>query len=256
MTARSIKAEALLLVLRLLFGFALLGLWEWGGRTYGHAWTSLPSLVLERIVQWAHSDLALHIAVTLQEIAIGLAIGGTAGAIAGLYLGRARILGAILRPIIFGFYSIPVIALAPLFILWFGLGLMPKIVLVMISAFFLLFFNTFSGVQDTDEDLLASIRLMGATREEEFRQVIVPGAMPWIVGGFKIAVPYAFAAAVTGELLAARQGMGSLLSSAAAQFDMTGLYAGLLVLMIMGMVASAVTLVAESRLLRWRSAAE
>jgi NitT/TauT family transport system permease protein len=100
------------------------------------------------------------------------------------------------------------------------------------------------------------MRLMGASRGEEFRRVIVPGAMPWIVSGFKIAVPYAFAAAVTGELLAAREGLGSLLSRAAAQFDMTGLYAALLILMAMGIAASALMLVIERHLLKWRPTSE
>jgi NitT/TauT family transport system permease protein len=99
---------------------------------------------------------------------------------------------------------------------------------------------------------MLSMRLMGANGREEFTMVAVPGAMPWILSGLKVAVPYAFAAAVTGELLAAREGMGSLLSAAAAQFDMTGLYAALFVLMVLGIIASAVMSGVEKRMLRWR----
>jgi NitT/TauT family transport system permease protein len=256
MTSSARGSDGRILLMRIVLGIALLALWELLGRTYGSAWTSLPSLVAERLLEWARTDLALHISVTLQEILIGLILGGGAGVIVGLILGRALVMGPILRPIIFGLYSIPIIALAPLFILWFGLDMMPKIVLVMISAFFLLFFNTFSGVQAIDKELIAAMRLMGADRGEEFRKIIAPGAMSWIVSGFKIATPYAFAAAVTGELLAARQGIGSLLSKAAAQFDMTGLYAGLFVLMILGVMSTAGVLVLERRLLRWRPAAE
>lgn len=245
-----------ILVMRILLGIALIACWEWAGRTFGSTWTSLPSLMFDRLLEWGRTSLARHVFVTVQEILGGLLLGGSAGVAIGLVLGRARVMGPVFRPIIFGFYSIPVIALAPLLILWFGLDLTPKIVLVTISAFFLLFFNTFSGVQTIDQDIVISMRLMGATKSEEFRRVIVPGAMPWIMGGLKIAMPYAFAAAVTGELLAAREGMGSLLSRAASQFDMTGLYAALMVLMVMGIIASGATLVLERRLLRWRPAAE
>jgi NitT/TauT family transport system permease protein len=158
----------------------------------------------------------------------------------------------VLRPMIVALYSIPIVTLAPLLILWFGLELAPKIALVAISALFLLFFNTFSGVQAIDRDLLTSLQLMGARGSEEFRIASLPGALPWIVSGFKIAVPYAIAAAVTGELLAARLGMGALLAQAAAQFDITGLYAALFVLMIIGILANLATNRIEKRLLRWR----
>ena len=244
-----------ILICQILLGLALIGLWEWAGRSFGHAWTSLPSLIFERLIVWVQTTLARHIAVTLMEIGIGLMIGVTAGVALGLILGRSFVLGIVFRPIIVGFYSVPVVTMAPLLILWFGLDLMPKIVLVTISAFFLLFFNTFAGVQAIDRDLILSMRLMGSSRGEEFRKVVAPGAMTWIVSGVKIALPYAFAAAVTGELLAAREGMGSLISKAAAQFDMTGLYAALLVLMVMGVIASGLMVAAERWLLRWRHAA-
>lgn len=247
---------AAVLVMRLALAAALIAGWEWLGREYGSNWTSLPSLIAVRLMQWAQLDLGQHILVTLEEIVAGLVIGGTGGVLSGLLLGRARMFGPLLRPIIVGLYTIPIIALAPLLILWFGLDLQPKIVLVAISAFFLVFFNTFTGVQTVDPEFVTSMRLMGASRSEEFRSVILPGAMPWIISGFKIAVPYAFAAAVTGELLAARLGLGSLLSKAAAQFDMTGVYAALFVLMVMGIAASAATLVAERRLLKWRPTPE
>jgi NitT/TauT family transport system permease protein len=259
-TASSARATAgsdlAIQVMRMILAIVLIAAWEWAGQLFGSTWTSLPSLIYVRLVEWARADLLRHVFVTLEEIVAGLLIGGSSGVAVGLLLGRARVIGPLFRPIVFGLYSVPIIALAPLLILWFGLDLTPKIVLVSISAFFLLFFNTFSGVQTVDPDLIASMRLMGANRQEEFRRVIVPGAMPWIVSGCKIAVPYAFAAAVTGELLAAREGLGSLLSRAAAQFDMTGLYAALLVLMAMGIAASAATLVLERRLLKWRPAAE
>jgi NitT/TauT family transport system permease protein len=245
-------ADHKILVLQLLLGVLLIGLWEWIGRAYGDTWTSTPSLIAHRLLEWGGRDLGRHVAVTLVEIVVGLAIGGAAGVAVGLFLGRTVVLSVVFRPLIFGLYSVPIVTLAPLLILWFGLDLAPKIVLVTVSAFFLLFFNTFAGVQAIDRDLIQSMRLMGSDRREVFRMISAPGAMPWIVSGFKIAVPYSFAAAVTGELLAAREGIGSLLSKAAAQFDMTGLYAALLVLMVLGIFASAAMGRLERWVLRWR----
>jgi NitT/TauT family transport system permease protein len=144
--------------------------------------------------------------------------------------------------------------MAPLLILWFGLDLQPKIVLVTVVVFFLVFFNTFTGVGAIDRDMIASFQLLGANKREEFQKVVAPGSMAWILSGVKIALPYSLAAATTGELLAARYGLGSLLARAAQQFDMTGVYAALLVLMAMGILTSETATLIERRLLRWRHA--
>ena len=237
-------------------GLVLLGGWELAGRTYGYDWTSLPSLIAARLGVWVIGDLWLHTVTTLSEMLIGLALGGTAGVAVGLMLGRAPVIATVLRPIIVALYSVPLITMAPLLILWFGLDLEPKIVLVTIVVFFLVFFNTFAGVQAIDQDLIATVRMMCARGTEEFRKLVAPAAMAWILSGLKIALPYALAAATTGELLAARRGLGSLLAHAATQFDMTGLYAALFVLMLMGIAISEAAALLERRLLRWRHGGE
>jgi NitT/TauT family transport system permease protein len=138
--------------------------------------------------------------------------------------------------------------------MFFGLDMLPKIVLVAIVVFFLLFFNTFAGAQDVDDDLIAAVALMGSTTRERFQKVIAPACLAWIVGGIKVALPYALVAATTGEMLAAQRGLGFLLSDAAAQFDMTGLYAALFVLMLLGLAVAGTVTWLEQRLLRWRHA--
>jgi NitT/TauT family transport system permease protein len=241
------------LVARLALGTALVLLWEFCARIFGSTWTSMPSEIFGRLILWARTDLARHIAVTLTEVGVGLAIGVSSGTAFGLLLGRSYVFGTILRPLVIGLYSVPLVTMAPLLILWFGLDMEPKIVLVAVSSFFLLFFNAFSGVQALDRDVVISLRLMGGSQAEELRKIILPGAMAWITSGIKIALPYSLAAAVTGELLAAREGMGSLISRAAAQFDMTGLYAALFVLTVMGIAASVLVDVFEGWLLKWRN---
>ena len=235
-------------------GVGLLAAWEALGRLHGSQWTSEPSLIADRLVQWARGDLYLQVATTLTEVVTGLFIGAVFGILAGLVLGRSPLLSVILRPIIVAFYSVPLIALAPLFIMFFGLDMLPKIVLVTLVVFFLLFFNTFAGATSVDHDLIAQVELMGSTRREKFQKVVAPACMAWIVGGFKIALPYALVAATTGEMLAARRGLGFLLSDAASQFDMTSLYAALFILMMMGLAVSEAAAWAERRLLRWRHA--
>jgi len=234
----------------------LLAAWELGGRLSGNDQVSSPIQIVERIVTWLGGELYPHLFTTLAELALGMTIGSSFGILAGLVLGRMPLAATILRPIIVGFYSVPLVTLAPLFIMFFGLGLLPKVILVAIVTFFLLFFNTFTGAQQVDADYLQTLDLMGATRFEPFRKVIAPATAVWIIGGIKIALPYALVATITGELLATRAGLGFLLSRAAERFDMTSLYAVLFILMGLGLILSEAALRLEQRLLRWREAAE
>jgi NitT/TauT family transport system permease protein len=207
-----------------------------------------------KLAGWLQGSLYPHLATTLIEVVVGVAFGVTLGALAGLLLGRSPIAAGIVRPIVVAFYSVPLVALAPLFIMFFGLDMLPKIVLVTIVVFFLLFFNTFAGATSVDTDLIAQVELMGSTRREKFQKVVAPACMAWIIGGIKTALPYALVAATTGEMLAARRGMGWLLSDAASQFDMASLYAALFVLMMLGLAVSETANWGERHMLRWRHA--
>ncbi len=245
------RSGAALLALQVLLGAGLLGAWQLAGSA--DSLGSQPTLILARLAQWAGQDLFLHVAVTLAEVASGLALGTAAGVALGLVLGRMPRLGELARPLIVALYSVPMIALAPLLIMLFGLDLLPKIVLVSLVVFFLLFFNTFSGVRGVDEDWVAALQLMGSSRAEEFRKVIAPGALVWIIGGLKVALPYTLVAATTAEMLASRRGLGWLLVQASSQYDMTGVYAVLSVLMLLGLLTSEAMTRIELRLLRWRA---
>lgn len=232
-----------------------LSLWQYAGNTTGSQWISQPSLIIARLAVWAGGvELYHHLFVTLAEIVIGLAIAVPLGAVAGLWLGRAKVPAAVLQPAIVALYCIPVIALIPLLILWFGFDMEPKVIAVVKAVAFIVFFNAFTGVQQIDQDVLSSLRLMGSNRREEFRKVIIPATMAWVFTGVKIALPYSFTAAIAGEMLAARHGLGVLVSRAAAQFDLTGVYAALFILMVIGAIVSGVADVIEDRFLRWRHA--
>ena len=147
--------------------FLLVG-WEAVGRISGGEWTSRPTLIAAKLAVWLQGSIYPHVATTLTEVVTGLVAGSLLGALAGLLLGRSPIAAGILRPIVVAFYSIPLVALAPLFIMFFGLDMLPKIVLVTIVVFFLLFFNTFAGASSVDRDLIAQVELMGSTHREMF----------------------------------------------------------------------------------------
>jgi NitT/TauT family transport system permease protein len=241
-------------LLQLALGVAILLAWEAGGHAGAERWISRPALILGRLLEWAGAGLHQHMAITLGEIAAGLVIGTLTGALAGLTLGRLPTAAVILRPIVVGFYSVPLVALAPLFIMFFGLGMLPKIVLVSLVVFFLLFFNTFAGAQAIEQDLVDSMHIMGASRGEVFRKVVLPAASAWMLAGLRIAVPYALVAAITGELLATRGGIGFLISQSAERFDVTGLYAALMILMLLGLAMTEAAARYERHTLRWHDA--
>ena len=218
-------------------------------------WVSQPSDIIARLADWiSKGTLWFHMAITLQEMAIGFVIGSVGGVLIGFLLAQNLTLARIFDPFIIAFYSIPKLALAPLFILWFGIGLEPKIVLVSTVVFLLVFLNTYSGVRDVDPEIVDIFRLMGASQRDIFTKIVLPSASPWILTGLKLAVPYSLIGAVVGEIMASNKGLGYLLMHSQGQFDTAGLFAAIFVLMIMGLLINEVVNRAEDRLLKWKSA--
>jgi NitT/TauT family transport system permease protein len=243
-----------LAVARILAIAALLGIWQLcAGRLISAFWISSPSQVAIRLWQWTtDGTLWPQLATTLTEAAYGFLIGAGAGILLGLILGQMRRVTQILDPIIFALYSLPRIALAPLFLLWFGIGIESKVVLSATSVFFLVFYNTFAGVRDVDHDLLNAVRIMGGTRRDELTKVIAPGAMYWVFTGLKVSVPYAIIGAVVGEMVASNRGLGYLMQNASGQFDTTGVFVALVVLAAVSIIINEVLSIAERRAIRWK----
>ncbi|TMA04693.1 MAG: ABC transporter permease, partial [Deltaproteobacteria bacterium] len=197
-----------LLIYRLLFGLTLLTLWELSsGRFIDPFWVSSPSRVF--VYLWevtADGSIFGHLAVTLYETFVGFFIGAVAGIGFGFLLARRETLAQILDPYIVAFNGIPRIALAPIFIIWFGIGPNSKVILVVIVVFFLTFFNTYSGVKGVDIELKNILRIMGANERQILSKVTIPATIPWITTGLKLSVPYALVGAVVGEFIAASKG--------------------------------------------------
>lgn len=253
--AQRLRASATVWAARLVLAVVVLGVWQAGAsaRLLNPFFFSSPGAIGGRLVELVSSgEIWYHLAVTFQEMAFGFVIGTGVGVLVGIAFGSVPFVGKVFDPFILALYSLPKIALAPLLIIWFGLDLAPKIVLSAVIVFFLVFFNTLSGVRDVDRELLDVVRLMGASRGQLLAKVILPSALTWIFVGLRVSLPYALVGAVTGELIASNRGLGSLIQRSASYFDTAGVFAGLLVLMIVTTILDTILQRFESRTLRWR----
>jgi NitT/TauT family transport system permease protein len=158
----------------------------------------------------------------------------------------------VLRPFLIAFYSIPKIALAPLIVMWFGLATAPKIILAATFVFFVVFMNMVAGVYAVNPQQANALRVMGAGRRALLTKLVLPGTVPYLMTGLRLAVPEALIGAVVGEFISANRGLGYLVTSAAAQFNTTGTMAAILALLLIVAVMDLALTLAERRLLRWR----
>jgi NitT/TauT family transport system permease protein len=231
-----------------------LGIWEGiSGRLVKPFWISSPSAIFEQLAGWYESgDLWMHIEITMTETILGFVFGAVSGVAFGLALGLNKRLAAVLDPFVVAFYSLPKIALAPLFILWFGVGLLSKVVMATFVVFFLVFYNTYAGTLAVEQELVDVLRLMGATRWQIVRKVILPSVLLWIFTGMKISVPYALIGAVVGEMMASNKGLGYLIQASAGQYDTAGVFAALFVLMIIATGLHELLKQSEKLMLRWK----
>lgn len=241
---------------RLLFIAIPVAAWEFlSVHLDAHYYVSRPSDIWDRLVEWTLTGYAFrHLLFTLQETVFGFALGAGAGILLGLILGLIPFLARALDPVIIGLYSLPKVALAPLFIVWFGIGMTMKVALSAISVFFLVLFNTLSGVRDVDRELIDVIRLMKGNRWQILTEVVLPSALVWVFSGLRISVPYAMIGAVTGEIITSNRGLGYLVSRSAGELDTTGVFAALVILVMVSLVLHAIVVRAENRVLHWRNA--
>ena len=247
-----------LFLYRLLFGAALLAFWEFSaGRLIDPFWVSSPTAVFKYLYGViADGSIFGHLAITLYETFTGFFIGAIFGIGLGFALGRREVLAQVLDPYVVAFNGIPRIALAPLFIIWFGIGPTSKVILVVSVVFFLTFFNTFAGVKGVDAELKNILRIMGASERQILLKVTLPSIVPWITTGLKIAMPYAIVAAVVGEFIAASKGLGYLINYNTSLFSTTGALGGILILALVVVLCNEVITRAESYFLRWRPTEE
>ena len=245
-----------IVVLQLSILVVLLLSWQFAVTDATLPYFSRPNLVAARLYDLlSHHDIYRHMYVTLVEISAGYALGSAFGLTLGFILGRSQFLSAALQPYIIGLYSIPKIALAPVFIVWLGLGIASKIAVVFVASFFLVFFNTYAGLLAVNEELVRLARLMGASWPQTLWRVIVPAAAPQIFLGLRTAVPYAVIGAVIGEYIGANEGLGYFILYASQTYDAPSLFAGIIILVGIVFAVNFGLNRLEGRVIRWRKVA-
>jgi NitT/TauT family transport system permease protein len=213
---------------------------------------SSPTAVLSKLINWYNTGvLGTAVGVTIEEAVIGYVIGSIAGAIVGFVLGRIEFVGKLLDPIVLALYAVPKIALAPLFVLWLGIGIVTKISVAALLVFFLVFYNTYAGTKQIDERLCDQARLMGAGRWDVMSKLVMPQAAAWCFVGLRIALPYSLTGAVVGEFISSTEGIGYEINNATATFDTAGVFAGLVLLTVIALILNMVLDVVEKRMSRW-----
>jgi NitT/TauT family transport system permease protein len=233
-------------------GFFLL--WEIAsGRWIEPFLISSPGRIFTSLIAgFRDGDLLQHTWVTFEEIAIGFPVGAISGIALGYAFGRSRLLADIFEPIIIALNGIPRTALAPLFIVWLGIGLWSKVGVVFLLTFFLNFFNTYTGMRQMDHEYVDLANLMGVKGWKLTFKVIFPAISPYVFTGIRTSIPFAVIGAIVGEFVAATEGVGFFIRMSAGIFKTADVFVGIIVLMIMVIIMDKIAEMIERRALRWQ----
>ncbi|WP_186419320.1 ABC transporter permease [Bosea sp. CS1GBMeth4] len=214
---------------------------------------STPGEVLARTwKQLTGADIYWHLGITLTETVLAFAIGSAAGIFFGFAFARNALLAAVFDPYIKAANALPRVVLAPIFALWFGLGIWSKVALGFTLVFFIVFFNVYQGVREVSPTVLANARMLGMNERQLFRHVYWPSALTWMFSSLHTSVGFALVGAVVGEYLGSSAGLGYKIHEAESVFDVTGVFSGMLILAIFVIVIDALVTLVENRLLVWR----
>ena len=212
-----------------------------------------PLAVLQKAWDWfASGKIYEHLWITLVETVLAFVVGTLLGLVVGLWLALSPLASALLDPYIKALNSMPRVILAPIFAVWFGLGIWSKVALGVTLVFFIVFFNVYQGVKEVSPVVLANARMLGASSRDLLRTVYLPSATSWVFSSLHTAVGMAFVGAVVGEYLGSAAGVGYLILQAEAVFDINTVFAGIVVLTAFALALDALVTFGERRLLVWR----
>jgi NitT/TauT family transport system permease protein len=238
---------------RIVAGLAVVALWQAAHWALGTEWISSPLAIVRRTAEIAaNGELARHTAATLTEAGFGFLLGGGAGILLPFALRLSPRLTAALDPFFTAAMGVPKLALAPLLILWFGIGIFSKVVFVAAVVFFFLFFNTLAGVRSMEPRLAAAVRVLGGREWTVTREIAWNTALPYVFAGLKVALPRAIGAAVVGEFIASDRGLGYYINNARAMADTVGLFTGVTVVTLLVLAIDAALERLQARSLAWR----
>jgi sulfonate transport system permease protein len=251
---RLVERHWVTIVSRVVLGVLLLALWQ----LLAHLeplFVARPWATAVTLKDWAGNGLLVKNTLpTIEEIGIGFAIGMAAGVVLGWLLASVPLLDNATRPYLDVANAIPRIGLAPLFVLWFGLGLESKVILVISVIIFVSMINAYSAVKSIEHEHLLLVKSLGATRWDVARKVWWPSSMPWLLASFRLGAAYAVGAAVVGEFVAASKGLGYLLAYRSSIFDIPGTYAALVLLAALAAILTGAVTLVEKRALGWQAA--
>ncbi|WP_050475773.1 ABC transporter permease [Herbaspirillum rhizosphaerae] len=260
---RKIKQRYWLVIsLRLAILVIILGGWELSAtmQWIDPFFFSQPSLIVIQIYDWimegtSQGPLWVQVMVTLEETVLGFLIGSVAGIIAGIALGRNKLMSDVFSLYIQIANSIPRVVLGSIFVIALGLGMASKVALAVVMVFFVVFGNAFQGVREADRYMIANAQILGASRRQVTTAVVIPSALSWILASLHVSFGFALVGAVVGEFLGSKQGIGLLISTAQGAFNASGVFAAMIVLAVVALGADYLLTSLEKRLLKWRPAA-
>ena len=246
-------------VWRLAIALAIVAGWQVGTTTgvLSPLFFGRPLAIGHVVVQWFVSgDIWPHLAVTLTETLLAFVSGTAVGVAAGLWLGLSPRTRSVLSPFINAANAMPRVILAPIFAMWFGLGIASKVALGFTLVFFIVFFNVLQGVREVSPTVLNGTRMLGASRRQLIRHVYLPAALSWVFSSLHVSVGMAFVGAVVAEYLGSAAGVGYLILQAEGVFDVDTVFAGIVVLTLCALVLDGCVTLAESRLMVWQPRAD
>ncbi|MFD8913422.1 ABC transporter permease [Streptomyces sp. NPDC059575] len=253
------RRKAVVVAARILLLVAVLGLWEGLSRAkvIDPFNFSMPSAIWDQIQSWTLHGTALgslgeQIWYTLYEALLGWFIGVAAGVVLGIALGRVAFLADLLGPYIKVLNSIPRIVLAPVFLIWFGLGPASKVASAVVLVFFPVFFNAFQGAREVDRNLVSNARMLGASDRQVTLQVVIPSATSWIFTSLHVSFGFALIGAIVGEYIGATRGIGLLVAQSQGTLNSAGVYAAMVILAVVALFAEGLLTFAERRIFRWK----
>jgi NitT/TauT family transport system permease protein len=216
-----------------------------------------PSGIVRTLGNWvqhgtAYGSIWSQIWITMEEALLGFVFGVAGGVVFGILLGQVRFLSDVLGPYIKAVNALPRIVLGSIFLIFLGLGTTSKVVLAAVLVFFVVFFNAFQGVREVDKNFIANARILGASRLQVVRNVVIPSALTWIIASLHVAFGFAIIGAIVGEFLGAQKGIGLIISTAQNNFDADGVFAAMLIIGVIALTAEWLIGLLERRLLAWR----
>jgi NitT/TauT family transport system permease protein len=249
-----INRRRLIMVARVAVVLGILGLWQFlSGRVIQQFLISNPIDVAKKLVDLVGTGQLNHdIFVTGQELVLGWTLGAVSGAVVGWAFGAVKFLGEVMEPIINAINGIPKIAMAPMFLLWFGLGIGSKVAVASMIVFFIVFYNVFSGMRNVPQPLCDVARVMGGSRWFVIRNVVAPSVAVPLFASLKAGVPLAMIGVIAGEYISAQEGLGYYTMTATQQFDPAGLFAAIVIIVVMVVVGCAIIAAFERRALKWQ----